>query len=155
MPFEAKSLDEIGREMLARGLSDDRQVFGSLFLSRLLGLRVSYEADACLVAFEVTPALLNLQGTLHGGILATAMDISMGHLLHHADGAGATLEMKLQYLASVKDGEVICRGSFLRKGRRTSFRQSEARRSDGTLIAHATSTWTRLRTATIGGRSDT
>ena len=155
MQFEAKSLDEIGRGMLARALSDDRQLFGSFFLSRLLGLRVSYDADACVVAFDVTPALLNPQGTLHGGILATAMDISMGHLLHHVDGAGATLEMKLQYLTSAKDGEVICRGSFLRKGRRTSFLQSEARRSDGTLIAHATSTWKRLHNAVDGGRVDT
>ena len=147
MDVEDKSIEEIGRAMLARALSEDRQQFGSFFLSRLLGLRVSYETDACLVAFAVTPALLNPQGTLHGGILATAMDISMGHLLHHVDGAGATLEMKLQYLSSISEGEVVCRGSFLRKGRRTSFLQSEARRNDGTLIAHATSTWTRLRPA--------
>lgn len=148
-------LREIGHAMFARALSEDRQEFGSFFFSRLLGLRVSYEPDACLVTFAVTVALLNPQGTLHGGVLATAMDIAMGHLLHHVDGAGATLEMKLQYLATVKDGEVVCRGSFLRKGRRTSFLQAEARRSDGTLIAHATSTWTRLKSVESGDRHET
>jgi uncharacterized protein (TIGR00369 family) len=141
------SLDEVGRDMLARALSEKQQVFGSFFLSRLLGFAVSYDAGACLVTFDVTPALLNPQGTLHGGVLATAMDISMGHLLHHVDGAGATLEMKVQYLDAARDGLVTCRGTFLRKGQRTSFLQSEARRSDGTLIAHATSTWTRPRTS--------
>jgi uncharacterized protein (TIGR00369 family) len=154
MQTEPQSLEEIGREMLARAISDNRQQFGSFFLSRLLGLRVSYEADACLVTFAVTPPLLNPQGTLHGGVLATAMDISMGHLLHHVDGAGATLEMKLQVLSAVKTGTIVCRGSFLRKGHRTSFLQSEARDSDGMLIAHATSTWTRLQSAAAGGHSD-
>ncbi len=150
MTTGAHSMDDIGRGMLARALSEDQQAFGSFFLSRLLGFRVSYDGDACLVSFSVTPALQNPQGTLHGGVLATAMDISMGHLLHHVDGAGATLEMKVQYLASVTAGDVVCRGTFLRQGRRTSFLQSEAQHEDGTLIAHATSTWTRLRQVSPG-----
>jgi uncharacterized protein (TIGR00369 family) len=141
----AATFEQVGQAMLARALGEKQQLFGSFFLSRLLGLTVSYGNDACLVTFDVTPALLNPQGTLHGGVLATAMDISMGHLLHHVDGAGATLEMKLQYLDAAREGIVVCRGSFLRRGRRTSFLQSEARRADGTLIAHATSTWTRPR----------
>ena len=57
----------------------------------------------------------NPQGTLHGGILATAMDISMGHLLHHVDRAGATLEMKVQYLAPITAGLVRCEATFLRR----------------------------------------
>ncbi len=85
--------------MLERALADPRQQFGSFFLSRLLGFQVSFEDDRCIVAFEATPALFNPQGTLHGGILATAMDVSMGHLLQHVDGAGATLTMTVQFLA--------------------------------------------------------
>src|SRR5262245_20912416 len=92
---------DLGKEMLARASSDPRQEFGSFFLSRLLGFAVSYEGERCTVSFEAIPTLFNPQGTLHGGILATALDISMGHLLHHVDGAGATLEMKVQYLAPV------------------------------------------------------
>lgn len=151
MRAETRSMETLGRDMLTRALSEEGQQFGSFFLSRLLGFRVSYDGDACLVTFDVTPALQNPQGTLHGGVLAAAMDISMGHLLHHVDGAGATLEMKTQYLAAVKEGDVVCRGTFLRQGRRTSFLQSEARRADGTLIAHATSKWTRLRQGDGGG----
>ncbi|MBV1694456.1 MAG: PaaI family thioesterase [Hyphomicrobiales bacterium] len=144
------TFEQVGQAMLARALGEKQQIFGSFFLSRLLGLTVSYDNDTCLVTFDVTPALLNPQGTLHGGVLATAMDISMGHLLHHVDGAGATLEMKVQYLAAAREGAVVCRGTFLRKGRRTSFLQSEARHGDGTLLAHATSTWTRPRTSDGG-----
>src|ERR1700675_1198422 len=100
--------------MIERALAEPRQEFGSFFLSRLLGFEVSFEDERCIVAFEATRALFNPQGTLHGGILATAMDVSMGHLLHHVAGAGTTLEMKIQYLAPVTGGIVRCEGSFLR-----------------------------------------
>jgi uncharacterized protein (TIGR00369 family) len=134
----------LGKDMLARAAADPRQQFGSFFLSRLLGFTVSYEGERCIVTFEAIPTLFNPQGTLHGGILATAMDVSMGHLLHHVDGAGATLEMKAQFLAPVASGMVRCEGSFLRKGRSLSFLQSHAYRSDGELAAHATATWRSL-----------
>ena len=131
--------------MLGRAIGDGRQVFGSFFLSRLLGFEVSYENEQCVVVFEVVPSLFNPQGTLHGGVLATAMDVSMGHLLHHVDGAGTTLEMKLQYLSPVSHGQVRCEASFLRRGRGISFLQSHARDENGCLLAHATETWKRLR----------
>ena len=142
------SMAEMLEMMLARAKGDGRQEFGSFTLSRLLGLEVSYEGDTrCIVRFEVVPPLLNPQGTLHGGVLATALDISMGHLLHHTMGAGTTLEMKVQYLAAASSGQVRCEGSFLRQGRGISFLKSHAFGPDGTLLAHATATWKRLRPA--------
>jgi uncharacterized protein (TIGR00369 family) len=137
-----------GQTMLDRAASDERQEFGSFFLARLLGMTVSYEADACTVAFEAVPTLFNPQGTLHGGVLATAMDISMGHLLNHTAGPGATLEIKLQYMAAVTEGIVQCRATVLRQGRSISFLQSHATRADGALVAHATATWRLLRAST-------
>jgi uncharacterized protein (TIGR00369 family) len=131
--------------MLDRATSDERQEFGSVLLARLLSMTVSYEADACTVAFEAVLPLFNPQGTLHGGVLATAIDISMGHLLNHTAGPGATLESKLQYTAAVTEGIVQCRATFLRQGRSISFLQSHAKRADGALVAHATATWRLLR----------
>jgi acyl-coenzyme A thioesterase PaaI-like protein len=61
------------RTMLQRAVGDDRHEFGSFFLSRLVGFDVSYDREQCVVAFEAATPLLNPQGTLHGGILATAM----------------------------------------------------------------------------------
>ena len=136
--------ERLGQDMLQRALSTDRQEFGSFFLSRLLGFAISYGEGTCTVAFQATPALFNPQGSLHGGVLATALDISMGHLLHHTQGAGATLEMKIQYLAPITAGEVRCEASFLRRGRSVSFLQSRVLRADGALAAHATATWKQL-----------
>ena len=137
-------MERLGHEMLARATGSDRQEFGSFFLLRLLGMTVSYPEAGCMVSFVAQPPLFNPQGTLHGGVLATAMDISMGHLLNHAAAPGATLEMKVQYFAPVTAGSVHCTASFLRQGRSVSFLQSHARREDGTLVAHATATWKRL-----------
>jgi uncharacterized protein (TIGR00369 family) len=131
--------------MLDHALADPRQGFNSFFLSRLLGLRVSYEGERCIVELDASPLLFNPQGSLHGGVLATAMDISMGHLLHHVAGAGATLEMKVQFLAPVTAGTVRCEASFLRRGRSVSFLQSQARGANGDIVAHATATWKLLK----------
>ena len=134
-------MQRLGEAMLGRATATGEQEFGSFFLLRLLGMAVSYEGECCIVSFTVTPALFNPQGSLHGGVLATAMDISMGHLLNHVAGPGATLEIKVQYLAAVTAGAVRCRASFLRQGRSLSFLQSEATRADGVVVAHATATW--------------
>ena len=85
--------------------------------------------------------MFNPQGTLHGGIIATAMDVSMGHLLYNTTGAGATLEMNIKYLLPIKEGNVLCEGSFLKPGKTISFLQSHLYRDDGKLAAYASATW--------------
>jgi uncharacterized protein (TIGR00369 family) len=132
------------QELIVAAMGDSRREFGSFFLSRFFGMTVSYEADACIVSLDVKPYMFNPQGTLHGGVLATALDISMGHLLKHQFDAGATLEMKIQYFAPVRSGLVTCRASFLKKGRKTFFLQASAQDDTGETIAHATSTWKQL-----------
>lgn len=133
-----------GRDFTSRAASSDRHEFGDFFLSRLLGLKIEYPDARCEVTFEVVPELTNPLGTLHGGIMATAMDVSMGHLLFNTLGSpAATLEMKIQYLAPASVGEsVICSASFLRSGRSINFVSSEARNPrTGALYAFATATW--------------
>src|SRR5690606_5611560 len=107
-----------------------------------LDLDISYPADICRIRFPVRDFLFNPQGTLHGGVIATVMDISMGHLLKHTFGAGgATLEMKLQYMRPVMPPHATCEGAFLRKGRNISFLESRLWDAEGNLCVHATATW--------------
>jgi uncharacterized protein (TIGR00369 family) len=133
--------DEESGLMLERAVGDGRQEFGSFFLSRLFGMAVAYEGDSCTVSFEVKKQMFNPQGSLHGGVLGMALDISMGHLLQHRFGPGATLEMKVQYFAPIRSGLVRCRAEFLKKGRKVFFLQSQASDASDDTIAHATSTW--------------
>jgi uncharacterized protein (TIGR00369 family) len=122
-------------------LAEHSQEFGKFFLARLYGFEITYPDDACEVAFDVADYMFNPQGTLHGGVLATALDISMGHLLNRRIGPGTTLEFKVQFLVPVRAGRVRCRGSVLRLGRSLAFLASEAKDGSGRAIAFATATW--------------
>ena len=93
------------------------------------------------ITFNVNEMLLNPQGSLHGGVMAAVMDISMGHLLNKTAGMGATIEMKIQYLRPVRQGRVICEGRFIKKGRALSFMESRLSDDAGKLAAIATATW--------------
>jgi acyl-coenzyme A thioesterase PaaI-like protein len=70
---ETSPMEQAARAMLERALGDTRQEFGNFFLLRLLGFEISYGEERCIVAFDAVPPLYNPQGSLHGGVLATAM----------------------------------------------------------------------------------
>jgi uncharacterized protein (TIGR00369 family) len=142
---ETGAMREAARAMFEEAVADERHEFGSFFLSRFLGMQISYEDDSCVVSFDVKPPMYNPQGSIHGGVLATALDISMGHLLKHRIGAGSTLEMKVQYFNAVRTGVLRCRSGFLKKGRSIFFLQSHAYDAAGETVAHATSTWKLLK----------
>ena len=142
---DSLKIKNIGASMVLDAESSDKQEFGSFYLSRYLGFEISYRKDICIVQFIIKPPMYNPQGTLHGGIIATAMDVSMGHLLNHTSGSGATLEMNIKYLLPIKEGTVICEGSFLKQGKTISFLQSKLHRADGKLAAYANATWIPLK----------
>lgn len=130
------------RERVEEALAGHRQEFETFFLARLLELSFEYEGDLCRIRFPASEFLFNPQGSLHGGIIATVMDISMGHLIKWRTGkAGTTLETKLQYLRPISSGVVVCEGRFLRQGRGISFMESKLWDESGNLAAFASSTW--------------
>ena len=133
--------EEAARRAFENALATYRQDFGTFFLARLLGLEITYPGETCVVTFEPADFLFNPQGTLHGGVIAAVMDISMGHLLNRASGPGTTLEMKTQYLTAVRAGRLTCTGRFLRQGKGISSLASELVDSEGELVAYATATW--------------
>lgn len=133
------------RHAFEHALATYEQDFGKFFLARLYGLEFHYTHEECTIGFRIQEFMLNPQGTLHGGVIAFVMDISMGHLLKHRSGAGSTLEIKIQYLKAARSGRLTCRGRFLRHGGGISFLRSELTDEHGELIAYATSTWKSLR----------
>lgn len=129
------------RAAFEAALASQRPEFERFFLSRLLGLEFSYTEDRCVVEFEVHDFMFNPQGSLHGGIIATVMDISMGHLLKRVDGPGTTLEMKTQYVKPTRQGVLRCCAEFIKRGKSISYLRSTLTDEEGELVAFATSTW--------------
>lgn len=156
---EAASDGEVAQEPLAvtraeHAASSSVQQFGDFFLSRFLDLRIDYddEAQTCRVHLPYAPFLCNPQGSVHGGVIATAMDISMGHASHRFLSTAVTIEMQLRFFRPLHgDGRI--EGSVLRPGRRVVHLQSRLYDEQDRLAAAATGTWHRLEPDAV--RTDT
>ena len=57
-----KNIKKLGEDMLKNANSTDEQVFGSFYLSRLLGFRINYIDQKCIVKFEANQTMFNPQG---------------------------------------------------------------------------------------------
>jgi acyl-CoA thioesterase len=132
---------EEARQAFEIAAKEHSQEFELFFLSKLFGLDYSYTDNTCEIAFEPKNFMFNPQGSLHGGVITTIMDISMGHLLKKMQGAGVTLEIKVQFIKSLKLGKCKCVGKILKRGRSVAFMVSELFDEDGELCAVASSTW--------------
>lgn len=125
--------------------STDVQEFGNFFLSRFLGLEIGYDDDqqSCSVRLPYARHLGNPQGSVHGGIIATSMDISMGHLCHRFLNTAMTIEMNLRFFRPlIGDGTATAR--LLKPGRRLVHLESRMTDDDGRLVAHGVGSWHRL-----------
>jgi uncharacterized protein (TIGR00369 family) len=134
--------ENAARDAFEQALRTHRPDFGTFFLAKLFGLEISYTDETCVVEVPVRDFMFNPQGSLHGGVIAFALDVSMGHLIKRTVGRpGITLEMKTQYLRPALRGRVRCEGRFLRRGRTINYMESRMTDADGKLLAVATSTW--------------
>lgn len=135
--------ERTARQRFETALEEQAPEFGRFFLARFFGLRISYEDETCRVEVPVADYMFNPQGSLHGGVIAFAMDVSMGHLCKHALSVAVTLEMKTQFLRPVT-GPCWCEARFLKKGRRVAYLESRLFGEQDKLSAVASSTWALL-----------
>ncbi|NUL46113.1 PaaI family thioesterase [Cellulosimicrobium funkei] len=133
------------RDRTVAAIASSTQDFGDFFLSRFLGLDISYDDDeqSCTVVLPYASHLCNPQGSVHGGIITTALDISMGHLCHRFLATAATIEMQLRFFRPLT-GRGTCVGRLLRPGRRIVHLESRMTDDDGQLVAFGVGSWHRL-----------
>jgi uncharacterized protein (TIGR00369 family) len=133
---------EAARRAFEQAIGDHAPAFERFFLARMLGLTFNYTDTSCEIRFPVYDFLYNPQGSLHGGIIALVLDVSMGHLLNKVTGGpGTTMEMKTQYFAPVRTSSARAVSGFLHRGRRVAYMEAKLFDANGTLAAAATSTW--------------
>jgi uncharacterized protein (TIGR00369 family) len=118
--------------------------FGRYFLIHFLGLSIAYNDDeqSCTVTLPFAPHLCNAAGAVHGGVLSTALDISMGHTCQRYLSAGSTIEMQMRFLRAVR-GDVSCTGRIVNGGRRIVQLESRMHDDTGRLVATAAGSWFR------------
>lgn len=133
------------RRAFESALEKHQPKFERFFLAGFFGLDISYGEDNCLIEFDAADFMFNPQGSVHGGVIAFVLDVSMGHLIHHATGRpGTTLAMTTNYLRPVMPGRSRCEGRYVKRGRAISSLESRLWNHEGKLSAVATSTWQTL-----------
>lgn len=89
---------------------------------------------------------LNPSGTVHGGVIATLIDIAMARAVESQleDGEKpATIEMKTNYLEAGEPGRIIATAQVRKRGRNVIVAEAEVHQDDsGEVIALAIGTYT-------------
>ncbi len=91
------------------------------------------------------PHFFNAGGVVHGGALASISDASiaaaLATLVDHEREIMATVEMKINYIAPVRGGDIVCEAKIIQRGRSVAVGESSLYGGDGKLIAKAMATF--------------
>jgi uncharacterized protein (TIGR00369 family) len=102
--------------------------------------------DDLVCALRVGAQHLNRRGVVHGGLLFTIADHTLGKMVWHRVGEKpcATVSLNVDYVAGVKPGDwVECSGQVTRETRSLVFIKGELR-VDGKVVMAATGVWKKL-----------
>ncbi len=106
-----------------------------------IGIIVEHVRDGSVdLRLEAGPDHANLQGTVHGGVLATLADTAAGLAVRSAIPAGSrhvTVNLDVQYLAPANMGPLLATGRVVRLGRRIAFAEADVSDAGGELLARA------------------
>jgi acyl-CoA thioesterase len=114
-------------------------------LARLLGIEQEMlDGGRAIFRLAVTPDHMNPYGIVHGGVLYSMVDYAMGAALTSQLGSGercATLEMKVNYLATVSDGELRAEAHVVDRTKRIGVIQARVLANGKRVVAVATGTF--------------
>lgn len=125
-----------------------REKFSINPFPQLLGLELdSVEPGRAKLSVEVDKKLLQLQGVMHGGAIATLIDTAVAFAILGSSGPHdrfTTVEMKVNYLSAITEGRVTAQATLIRDGRRIIVADCDVFDSKGKLAAKGLLTYIRL-----------
>ncbi len=125
-----------------------REKFKTNNYSRFIGIELdSMEPGRAVLGLEIRDELLQLQGVLHGGAMASLIDTAVAFAIvsvSEPEDRFTTVEMKINYLSAVRDGRVTADARIVRDGRRIIVAECDAFDSKGRLAAKGLLTYIRL-----------
>lgn len=114
-------------------------------LARLLGIEQEVlDHGRATFRLAVTSDHMNPYGIVHGGVVYSMVDYAMGAALTSELGRGercATLEMKINYLASVSEGELRAEAHVVDRTKRIGVIEARVLANGKQLVAVATGTF--------------
>ena len=95
------------------------------------------------IAMEATDHHLNLQGSLHGGVIATLADTASGLAVRSMVPAGrrhVTIQLDVRYLTPGRPGRITAVGTTVRVGSQIAYAEADIRDGTDRLLARASAT---------------
>lgn len=113
---------------------------------QLLGMELlELGHGTCRFRLKAGEKLHNLGGVVHGGALASvadaAMGVSLATLTDPRIERPVTVELKINFIAPVVEGELEARGRIVQRGRTVAVGEAEVTDTDGRLVAKAMGTF--------------
>jgi uncharacterized protein (TIGR00369 family) len=115
-------------------------------LPALMGFRI-LEIDEGRAVFEADPlpAFYNGMGTVHGGFVATLLDMGLGAAINSTTGPGrayATVDLKVTLIRPLRQevGAVRCEAAAIQVGSRIATSEAKIVDRRGKIYAHGTAT---------------
>lgn len=114
-------------------------------LHELIGLERTWTGErTCRGETEVTPFLYNLNGAMHGGVIAYIADTVMGSLVHRflpKERMSVTSEIKINYMRPATEGKLITLAEILHLGKRTAVAECKMYDEDQNLVGCSTASF--------------
>ena len=108
----------------------------------------SSEEGRAVVSLRAEERHLNPNGTVHGGVVYTLVDVSMAEALKtmiEGDERPVTIEIKVNYLEPGRPGTLTSTARVRKGGKRLIIVEAEVtQEDDGEVVALATGTYTRV-----------
>ena len=118
-------------------------------IMKTLGMNfVHLEEGKARLTMKVDQKFYNPMGTLHGGIMTDIADASMGVAFMSTlgdDESFTTLELKINFLRPVYDGEITAESKVLHRGKTVGLVESVIKNQEGKEVARALATQMVLR----------
>ena len=108
---------------------------------KLLGLEIEkIENGMCISRLQIKDTLLNKHSVVHGGVIYSMADISMGVAVYSTlknNEETSTVEIKINYMKPAKTSLLTCEAKILKKGKNIAVLEAEIRSGESALIAKA------------------
>ena len=113
-----------------------------------LGIETVQARDGrSLLRFDFQPEHANRKGDVHGGILATLVDIAMSQAIRSLRPelrGSSTISMTVNYLETAA-GRIHARGKAIRVGGSIAVAEATCESEDGRILVHATGSFRMIR----------
>ena len=125
-----------------------RKKFETNHFPRMLGMELdTLESGRAVLGVTIRKELLQLQGVMHGGAIASLIDTAVAFAIASVslpNDRFTTVELKVNYLSAIREGRVTADAKLIRDGRRIIVAECDVHDAARRLAAKGLITYIRL-----------